>query len=330
MLTREMDVAVMAVSRAGLLCEQIRAAQPAGDALAKDDRSPVTIADYGAQALIITALRQAFPDDPIVAEEDGHMLRGDDAGVRREDILRYVRRVDAAISGEAMLDAINGGGASGGPCGRFWTVDPIDGTKGFIRGDQYAVALALIEDGRPMLGVLGCPHLPAGALASGGARGLIFTARRGDGAECRPLRGGRATTVRVSDRRNPTEAVFCESCEKGHTAQGRTGRICALLGVAAAPVRLDSQCKYAIVARGEADVYMRLPMRVDYEEKIWDHAAGALIAEEAGGRVTDIAGTALDFTQGRTLRRNKGVLAAGRHLHGVVLEAIQNALLTEE
>ena len=71
---------------------------------------------------------------------------------------------------------------------------------------------------------------------------------------------------------------------------------------------MDSQAKYAVVARGEADIYLRLPTRADYREKIWDHAAGHLIVAEAGGVVTDIAGRPLEFHHGRELTANRGVI----------------------
>jgi len=174
-----------------------------------------------------------------------------------------------------------------------------------------------------MLGVLGCPFLSDSLSgASAAPRGKLFYALRGGGAWCQSVSRGTPEPVRVSRRADPAEAVFCESFESGHTAQGRAAAICAALGTAAAPARLDSQCKYAVTARGEADVYMRLPTRADYEEKIWDHAAGVLIVEEAGGRVSDIHGHPLDFTQGRTLRRNKGVLVTNGLLHDAVLAAI--------
>ena len=77
-------------------------------------------------------------------------------------------------------------------------------------------------------------------------------------------------------------------------------------------MRLDSQAKYAVVARGEAEAYLRLPTRADYREKIWDHAAGVLIVEEAGGTVTDITGRPLEFTHGRDLAANRGVIVTQR------------------
>ena len=84
---------------------------------------------------------------------------------------------------------------------------------------------------------------------------------------------------------------------------------------------MDSQAKYGIVARGEAEIYLRMPTRADYREKIWDHAAGALIVEEAGGTVTDIMGRPLDFHHGRELSANRGVIVTNGRCHARVLEA---------
>ena len=77
------------------------------------------------------------------------------------------------------------------------------------------------------------------------------------------------------------------------------------------------------MGRGEAEVYLRLPTRADYREKIWDHAAGVLVVEEAGGTVTDIAGRPLEFTHGRELTANRGVVVTNGRLHDRVLDAIR-------
>ena len=127
--------------------------------------------------------------------------------------------------------------------------------------------------------------------------------------------------VRVTAIADPAEASFCESVESGHSAHDDAARIAQLLGVTAPPCRMDSQCKYAAVARGDASIYLRLPTRADYEEKIWDHAAGCIIVQEAGGRVSDIHGRPLDFSLGRTLRDNKGVIATNGLLHDAVIAA---------
>ncbi|MFW6032399.1 MAG: inositol monophosphatase family protein [Phycisphaeraceae bacterium] len=69
-------------------------------------------------------------------------------------------------------------------------------------------------------------------------------------------------------------------------------------------------------------MYLRLPTRADYREKIWDHAAGAIVVEEAGGKVTDIEGKPLDFSRGRKLENNRGVIATNGPIHDAVLEAV--------
>jgi 3'(2'), 5'-bisphosphate nucleotidase len=99
--------------------------------------------------------------------------------------------------------------------------------------------------------------------------------------------------------------------------------------MAAPPLRIDSQCKYAVLARGDVSVYLRLPTLADYEEKNWDHAAGWIIVKEAGGEVSDVRGQPLDFSLGRTLRRNKGVVATNGKLHPQVIAAVQRALGTD-
>ncbi len=70
-------------------------------------------------------------------------------------------------------------------------------------------------------------------------------------------------------------------------------------------VRIDSQAKYVVVADGRAEIYIRHSGNVDYREKVWDHAAGYLIVQEAGGRVTDLDGLPLDFSHGLRLKEQQ-------------------------
>src|SRR6185437_2044577 len=94
----------------------------------------------------------------------------------------------------------------------------------------------------------------------------------------------------------------------------------------AAPVRMDSQAKYATVARGFADAYLRLPVKTGYFEKIWDHAGGVCVVEEAGGKVTDVCGKPLDFTRGQELNLNRGVIVTNGTLHDSIVAAVQGVL----
>jgi 3'(2'), 5'-bisphosphate nucleotidase len=217
-----------------------------------------------------------------------------------------------------VLDWIDRGGAAA-TRGRMWTLDPIDGTKGFLRGEQYAIALALLVDGEVELGVLGCPNLP-----HDGRPGALFVARRGDGTRVGSLwdatdRGRPLAAARLT---SPAAARFCESVESGHSDQDESAAVARLLGITTTPCRMDSQCKYGAVARDDAQIYLRLPTRADYQEKIWDHAAGKLVVEAAGGRVTDVEGRPLDFSRGRTLAGNKGVIATCGGIHDAVLDAV--------
>ena len=323
--------AVRAGRWAAAACRVVRAAaDPA--ALDKADRSPVTVADFAAQALVCRALADAFPDDPVVGEEDAAALRGEYAGFAdavTDAVNAAAARFDLAPAtpGE-VLGWIDRGGAEGGANRRFWTVDPIDGTKGFLRGGQYAVAVALIEHGEPTVGVLACPNLPLRSDGGDGRVGALFSAARGGGAFVRPIDDLQAApvAVRASSVADPAAARLCESVESAHTAHGAAAEVAARLGLTADPLRLDSQAKYAEVARGGAEIYLRLPTRPGYVERIWDHAAGALIVEQAGGRVTDVAGKPLDFSRGRGLEGNRGVVAANGPLHAAVLAAVRAVL----
>ncbi len=320
-LHREREAAVEAVIKACRLCQSVRGELVVAS-LDKSDKSPVTVADFGAQAVVSHALQQAFPDDPLVGEEGAADLRTDAGRAIRQAVVGYVQALEPELDESAVLAAIDRGTYVGGPARRFWTLDPIDGTKGFLRNDQYAVALALIENGRPVLGVLGCPSLPA----TGGGVGCLFIAVEGEQTTERPLGGAQERPVRVSSVAEAAQASFCESVESGHSAHGDSARIAALLGVTAAPVRMDSQAKYAAVARGDASIYLRLPTRADYQERIWDHAAGWMVIRAAGGEVTDVAGKPLDFSLGRTLAANKGVVASNGLLHAAVLAAVRQVL----
>lgn len=318
----EKAAAIEAVIAASQLCENVRATLSADDSAQKDDRSPVTIADYGSQAIILAQLAKAFPHDPVVAEEDATDLQGEAQSAMRARVLEEVRRIDAEATEAGVIEAINRGNDAGGAEGRFWTLDPIDGTKGFLRQDQYAVALALIEDGEVVLGVLGCPALPHILGMPHGAKGCMLVSQKGHGTEIYDMNGKMISGAVVDDNFNPALATICESVESGHSKHDWAAAIAEKLGVTTESVRMDSQCKYATVARGDASIYLRLPTRPGYQEKIWDHAAGMLAVAEAGGRVTDIHGQPLDFSQGQTLSANQGVVATNLHVHGAVIQAI--------
>ncbi|OCK73711.1 3',5'-bisphosphate nucleotidase-like protein [Lepidopterella palustris CBS 459.81] len=347
--SHELQVAQLAVQRAIILTKRVFHEKAKGT-VSKSDASPVTIGDFGAQALIIAALKHNFPQDEIVGEEDADDLRSN-AALRDQiwDLVKDTSLADSKAeqtlggpikSVEAMLDTIDLGNSSGGAKGRIWALDPIDGTKGFLRGGQYAVCLALIVDGEVTVGVLGCPNLPVSDTAkidaSIGAdqnddegKGVLFSAVLGCGATSRPLSTGGLTPsqpISMAPISDITQATFCESVEAGHSAHDDQAAIAQKLGITKQSVRMDSQAKYASIARGAGDLYLRLPVSETYQEKIWDHAAGVVIVGEAGGVVTDAWGKKLDFSLGRTLSSNKGVVAAPKSIYPQIAKVVVEVL----
>lgn len=312
------DVMVAAVTSAGHLCEGVRKELLPESARTKDDRSPVTVADLGAQAVVRRALAQGFPEVPVLGEEDASML---------EDPAFAQIVADAVKLGspDMGLDDVRQAlepddGAATAP--RRFVLDPIDGTKGYLRGDHYAIALGLLEGDQIVAGALGCP-----ALGPGDGGTVLWASQDGGTWQAGLLSSERSwTRVAVTDITDVASLRLVESVESGHSSHDHASQVKTALGIQADPVRIDSQCKYAVVARGEAEVYLRLPTRPGYREKVWDHAAGYICVKESGGTITDAYGVPLDFSQGARLENNRGVIATHGPLHDRVVEAVVAAL----
>ena len=316
-------IAIEAVLKAGELCQQVQAEMVSSDTIQKSDRSPVTIADYGSQALICKAIADAFPYDTVVAEENSQSLKQNTPLLER--VTDYVTRFLSVesqqkenISSREVCDWIDLGVGEIGDS--FWTLDPIDGTKGFLRQDQYAIALAWIVDGEVQLGVLGCPNLPQQLDDPNSERGCLFVAVRGEGTSIYTLKGKPIKEIYVSEK----ASRLAESFESIHGDSTTHNQIAMKLGLNDHPIQIDSQAKYGIVARGDASLYIRLPNPTypDYRECIWDHAAGQIVVEEAGGKVTDANGRPLNYLSGRRMQNNRGVVATNGSLHNEVLSVL--------
>jgi 3'(2'), 5'-bisphosphate nucleotidase len=323
-LIPELDFALDFARRAAAVSHEVESSiKP----ITKSDRSPVTTADFAIQALAGRLIRAHFPGDVLVAEESSPVLREGHAAASLEEVTRILSHLFPDATAQAVCEWIDYGTAA--PGRRFWTLDPIDGTKGFIRGHQYATALALVVDGRVELGILSCPRLSVEsgkAVAVTKKAGSVLVAERGKGAWVSPIQNGTPfTPLSVSPAEDPTRARLVRSYEDSHTNTEEIDRLINTLGVQVEPIRMDSQAKYALVAAGAADLLLRFRSanRAYDSAKIWDHAAGALVVEEAGGCVTDLEGKPLDFSAGRTLARNHGVLASNGRLHPAALEGLR-------
>jgi 3'(2'), 5'-bisphosphate nucleotidase len=297
--------------------------------LTKDDKSPVTVADFAVQAVVALALHDQLGPCMIVGEEQSQALRAIEQRPVLDAVVQAVHQWRPGIATDDVLRAIDRCDHDA-TADSYWTLDPIDGTKGFLRGQQYAIALAHIERGEVTLGVMGCPNLSVdhgSSLEAADVKGAIYTAERGTGAWEQAGTMALAGTCRrigAATFDAPRAIRVCESVEVAHSRHDDVERVIELAGGkdAAQSARLDSQCKYAVVARGQADAYLRMPTKKGYVEKIWDHAAGMLIAQEAGAIVTDITGAPLDFSCGRSLQANRGIVCAAAGLHARLIDAI--------
>uniref|UniRef100_A0A0V0I3Q1 3'(2'),5'-bisphosphate nucleotidase n=1 Tax=Solanum chacoense TaxID=4108 RepID=A0A0V0I3Q1_SOLCH len=365
--SKELEIAVRAVHMACLLCQRVQEnllSESSEHVHSKEDDSPVTIADWSVQAIVSWVLSEAYGSNvSIVAEEDVEALSKASATGLLEAVVRTVNECladaprfglkgpDTDLDAKAVLEAISRCSLAGARGSKFWVLDPVDGTLGFVRGDQYAIALALIKDGEPVLGVLGCPNYPmkkewlsyqngyrrilsrlTSSTSESSDRGSVLYARKGGGrAWMQPLLHGEnkfvwpnsAREIRVSSIDNPALATFCEPVEKANSSHSFTAGLAHSVGLRNQPLRVYSMVKYAAIARGDAEIYMKFA-RAGYKEKIWDHAAGVLIIEEAGGVVTDAGGQPLDFSKGEYLEGlDRGIIAcAGAKLHETIIGAV--------
>lgn len=364
---KELDLAVRIVHMACSLCQKVQqslVSAASGHVLAKDDDSPVTIADWSVQATVSWLLSEFLEGRSvsIVAEEDVQTLSKPEAASLLSAVVNTVNECLAeapkyglqcpkkVLGTSQILEAISRCNSTGGPTGRHWVLDPVDGTLGFVRGDQYAVALGLIEDGKLVLGVLGCPNYPmrkellnynhqcnqikptSPPSSDIWQKGCVMYASRGTGqAWMQPLIHGdtkfewpnSATLLQASPVDDPSQATFCEPVEKANSNHLFTEGLANSIGLKNRPMRVHSMVKYAAIARGDAEVYIKFA-RSGYKEKIWDHAAGVVIVEEAGGVVTDAGGRPLDFSRGLYLEGlDRGIVAcSGPILHDKIIGAV--------
>ena len=320
-----LNIALDAVRQASLAAKSVQRSLDRVSELAKDDRSPVTVADFAAQAIVASMLRDADGSTPLVGEETSAVLREPENNA----LLALVTEAVSSAIGERSPDDVlalldHGGHDASAP--EYWVLDPVDGTKGFLRGEHFAVALGLVCDGHPTLGVLGCPNLHVATTQSPEAvdgQGVIVAAEAGQGCATGGMEGPLAPV-----KRGTCEGLVrvCTSVEAAHTDHTAVDAAMQTLGREWTGVRLDSQAKYGLLARDQADAYLRLPRPGKrYVERVWDHAAGALVAMESGTTVTDISGKPLDFGRGRGLEQNTGVVAAAPEIHSALLEAVRSS-----
>ncbi|TVY34552.1 3'(2'),5'-bisphosphate nucleotidase [Lachnellula subtilissima] len=339
--SKERLIAELAVQRAALLTKKVLREIDKGT-ISKSDKSPVTIADFAAQALLICAIHHNFPDDKFVGEEAADTLREDVELQKRVWDLVSAKYLDdretnallsTPVSSEEMLNIIDLGCGPGGRKGRVWMLDPVDGTAAFMRGQQYAVSLALVEDGQEVVGVVGCPNLN---LENGKIHedrvdregyGMMLSAVRGQGAFIRRISSGESEAARRIER--PVNGADVKDL---HWVEGTTSRsndidkqwkLAKSLGISFPGTDLySSQMRYIALAVGGGDINVTIPKKRDKISWVWDHAGGHLILKESGGLVTDLNGKEFDFGAGRYLGENYGRIVAPMKIRKEIMATV--------
>jgi 3'(2'), 5'-bisphosphate nucleotidase len=257
----ELAVATRLARQAG---ERIRALHRSGLAVdRKDDDSPVTEADRAADAIIRGGLAAAFPDDGMLSEEtpdDGSRFRHE----------------------------------------RVWMVDPLDGTKDFVRGQSgFSVMIGLLSGETPALGVV---YQPIGD--------KLYHAARGQGAWL-SVGGGAPQRLTVSAITDPAEIRMVAS--KSHRTK-TIDQVREKLGISDELNIGSVGLKLGLIAEAERDLYVNPAGH----SKLWDACAPEAVLSEAGGKLTDAHGAPLRY-RGQELGNKRGLIASNGHVHAAVV-----------
>jgi 3'(2'), 5'-bisphosphate nucleotidase len=347
--SKERRIAELAVQRASVLTKKVLAAVNKGQ-LSKTDKTPVTIADFAAQALLISALHKAYPEDKFIGEEDADELRKDEKLQHRVWEFVSSTHLDDAeseallaspASVEEMLEVIDlGGHGEGGREGRVWVLDPIDGTKPFLRGGQWAVALALVVKSEERVGVLGCPNLNLETgrvhekIVDAEGLGFMVSAVKGEGAVMRPMGTGSLKEARKIERSEVKELKdlhFVDRVLSTSLDLEKHRRVAVKLGASWPGTDLQSsQMQYVALIVGGSDVMLNIYKKKNIKPThVWDHAGGQLIFREIGGKITRLDGKEIDFG-GRTLDVDLGMVAAKEGVHAGILEVVAEVLKEDQ
>ncbi|KAI3818768.1 hypothetical protein L1987_12585 [Smallanthus sonchifolius] len=291
-------------------------------------------------------LGKLFPSIPLVAEEDSAFLRSNNLVDSVVNVVTdKTSSQDKALTQADVLEAIDRRGEFGPEPATYWVLDPIDGTRGFVKGSEalYVVGLALVVEGQIVLGVMGCPNWRGDKPASKAPEyenesGIIMVAHVGCGTWAKGLPDLQSLAVNWSrclvdgytlvhkGRYCISESQTWESLPLSSSFSSTTNvdnvrdEEVVLL-----PTCCGSLCKYLMVASGRASVFIQ-HARAERVIKVWDHAVGVICVQEAGGKVTDWNGDQLnlaaDEVERKALFPPGGILVSNSSLHQEILQII--------
>lgn len=275
----------------------------------KKDESPVTLADYASQIYIISELKDKFPEDRIIAEEEVSPL----FDINVENLIKKSFTSVKINNNLKFRDILAYRGSNSK---RKWTIDPIDGTKGFQEGLMYAIGLGLMIESKLTLSFIGIPNYNSKGRA-------IFFAEKNQGSKV--IYGdGPKVPIKVSKNQEIKKSIMCHSL---HYDKPWVLKFANLTGIEKF-IQIDSMAKFCMIADGTADIYLK-PMSLK-KSNSWDFLPGTLLVKEAGGVVTDLNGKALSFKNEKCLITAPGCIASNGQFHKQALSIIQKNKLIEE
>ncbi|KAI0846029.1 carbohydrate phosphatase [Daldinia vernicosa] len=348
--SKELRVAIAAIQSAAKLSQAVISVEDKG-VIEKDDLSPVTVADFAIQALLTATIHHAFPHDKFVGEESAADLRANPVLLDR--VWRLLRRLedDQAKSlcklpetPDQMCEMIDwcGFGEPGGPqAGRVWVFDPIDGTKTFVRGEAYAINVALLQGSSQVLSVVGCPTISANAVApitntsvDPTGRGCIVFAVKGHGTYTRALIASSLDEAQVRRIEPHTEAESSQALRPVSCYNMLDSGVDDVHQLIMDKLNIENRgcdllawvLRWVALGIGLANMTIWIYKQRSRTGKIWDHAGAMLLFEEVGGKITDIDGKPIDLGVGRKMSANHGFVAAPKALHATVLDTVQKVI----
>ncbi|MFX1442149.1 MAG: inositol monophosphatase family protein [Promethearchaeota archaeon] len=298
---REISLAVDLVKKASEITEWFK--KKGVETYLKKDRSPATVADYSSQIYILSRLKVSFPKDQVIAEENEMELIDDNSASQIKECFNDLDIND-------ITDLKNLFNYRGQKSARQWTVDPIDGTKGYMKGLKYAIGIGLMVNSDPKISVINVPQYKNNGIA-------IFTAEQGQGAKA-SYGGKNFESIHVSNQINLKKARLCQSL---HYDLPWVTQFADKLGIEKR-IKMDSMAKFCLVADGSYDLYIKPIM--GFRAFTWDYGPGDLLVREAGGKVTDLDEERLVFKDEKCILRAPGIITSNGALHDEVAVFIRN------
>ncbi len=300
---KELSLAVNLVKEASKITEWFRTKN--FSSFIKKDDSPVTLADFTSQIFIISNIKKYFPEDQIIAEEESSVFIGPDA----ENIVKKCyNSLNITFEGN-LKETLNYRGSNSK---RQWTVDPIDGTKGFQKGLAYAIGMGFMIQAEPTVCAIGVPNYKNTSLT-------IFSAEKNYGAKV-SYGDQNFTKISVSNKKEIKKFRICHSL---HYNKPWVLDFARSLGITNF-IPLDSMAKLCMVADGSSEIYIK-PMNMQ-RSFTWDFLPGELLVKEAGGMITDIRGNSIQYVNDKCKITAPGLIAS----NGIWHEELLNALKSNE